>query len=137
MFMIKRDVEEFMEFSLYRVSRSHCKIKLTLKFTNPLPPRLYGLPKIHKPDNPLRRIVRAVNYPIYDLSRFLAQELKPLIKKTGTHIINSTDFIQKIRLHPADILVSVIDVKSLFTQVPIKDILDIIKSSQYPLVSSL
>ena len=25
------------------------KIKSTLKSTNPLPPRLYGLPKVHKP----------------------------------------------------------------------------------------
>jgi len=113
------------------------KIKLTLKPTNPLPPRLYGLPKIHEPDNPFRPIVSAINSLTYDLSRFLAEELKPLIGKSGTHIINSTDFIQKIqkiRLHPADILVS-FDVESLFTQVPIKDTLDIIKSHmKFPLV---
>jgi len=107
------------------------KIKLTLKPTNLLRSRLYGLPKIYKPDNPLRPIVSATNFPTYDLSRFLAKELKPLIRQSGIHIINSTDFtqkIQKIRLHSADILVS-FDVESLFTQIPIKDTLDIIKSS--------
>jgi len=106
--------------------------KTSLKPKNPLPPRLYGLPKIHKANIPLRPIVSAINSPTYDLSRFLAKELQCLIGKTKTHIINSTDFIQKIqkiRLHPADIMVS-FDVESLFTQVPIKDTLDIITSSQ-------
>ena len=63
--------------------------------------------------------------------RFLAQTLQPLIGKSESHITNSTDFIQKIqkiRLRPTDLLVS-FDVESLFTQVPIKDTLNIIKTS--------
>jgi len=79
-----------------------------------------------------------MNSPTYDLSRFLPEELKLLIGKSGTHIINSTDFIQKIqkiRLHPADILIS-FDVESLFTQVSIKDTLDMIKIS-HEVLSSL
>jgi len=103
--------------TLIEKSNIHSRIKLTLKPTNPLSPRPHGLPKIHKLDNSLRPIVSVINSSTYDLSRFLAQELKSLIEKSETHIIDSTDFIQKIqkiRLHPANILVS-FDVESLFT----------------------
>jgi len=82
--------------------------------------------KYTNPITPLRPIVSAINSPTYDLSRFLTEELKPLIGKFETHIINSTDFIQKIkkiRLHSADILVS-FDAESFFTLVLIKDTLD-------------
>ena len=106
--------------------------KKTLKPTNPLPPRLYGLPKIHKPNVPLRPIVSAIKSPTFNLSRFLAKTLQPLTGKTESHIANSTDFIhkiQEIRLQPTDLLVS-FDVESLFTQVPIKDTINIIKTSQ-------
>jgi hypothetical protein len=35
------------------------------------PPHLYGLPKIHKPDIPLKPIVSSVGSPYYALSSFL------------------------------------------------------------------
>ncbi|XP_018372103.1 PREDICTED: uncharacterized protein LOC108766985 [Trachymyrmex cornetzi] len=117
--------------TLVEESNIPSKTKSTLKPTNPLPPRLYGLPKVHKPDIPFRPIVSAIRSPTYSLSRFLAQTLQPLTGKTESHITNSTDFIrkiQKIQLHPTDLLVS-FDVESLFTQVPIKDTLNIIKAS--------
>jgi len=47
--------------TLIEKSNFPSKIKLTLKPTNPFPPRLYGLPKIYKPDNSLRPIVRVIN----------------------------------------------------------------------------
>ena len=50
------------------------KTKSTLKLTNPLPPRLYGLPKVIKSNIPFRLIVSAV-HPTYNLSHFLAQIL--------------------------------------------------------------
>jgi len=51
------------------------KTKSTLKPTNLLPSRLYGLSKIHKPNMPLRLIVSAIHSPTYNLSRFQAQTL--------------------------------------------------------------
>jgi len=71
--------------TLIEKSNIFSKIKLTLKPTNSLPLRLYSLPKIHKLDNPLQPIVSAINSPTYNFSRFLAQELKSLIGKSGTH----------------------------------------------------
>ena len=75
-------------------------------------PRLYGLPKIHKPDTPLRPIVSF-------LSKFLASLLKPVVGLFAHHVRNSQDFAQFIksqRLSETEILVS-FDVMSLFTRV--------------------
>jgi len=44
-------------------------------------------------------IVSTINSPTYDLS---LAELKPLIGKSGIHIINSRDFIQKIQSKKSD-----------------------------------
>lgn len=107
-------------------------IRKSLKPKESHPPRLYGLPKIHKTNIPLRPIVSAINSPTYRLARYLASELKPLLRNSGSRILNSKDFVEKIqqiRLHPNDILVS-FDVESLFTKVPIPDTLEIIKTSK-------
>ena len=43
------------------------------------PPLLYGLPKVHKPNVPLRPIVSFVNSPTYHLSKHLVNILSPLV----------------------------------------------------------
>ena len=40
-------------------------------------PKLYGLPKIHKKDTPMRPIVSAFNSPVYKLEKYLASILQP------------------------------------------------------------
>ncbi|GJQ79488.1 hypothetical protein Trydic_g16341 [Trypoxylus dichotomus] len=40
-----------------------------------LPPRLYGLSKIHKPNNPLRPIVSTCRSPTYELAKYVAKQL--------------------------------------------------------------
>ncbi|KAG8239164.1 hypothetical protein J437_LFUL018652, partial [Ladona fulva] len=42
----------------------------------PKPPRLYGLPKVHKEGVPLRPIVSQIDAPTYQLAKFLANSLK-------------------------------------------------------------
>ena len=54
------------------------------------PATFYGLPKIHKPDVPLRPITSSINCPTYQVSRYLASILPPLQNnkytvKVGTH----------------------------------------------------
>ena len=41
-------------------------------------PKLYGLPKLHKPQTPMRPIVSFCESPTYQLSKHLAKTLKPL-----------------------------------------------------------
>ncbi|XP_076397942.1 uncharacterized protein LOC143266273 [Megachile rotundata] len=92
-------------------------------------PRLYGLPKIHKPNVPLRPIISTIGSPTYKLSKYLTSVLKPLTGNTPSSITNSSHFISKIkdiRTLPHDLLVS-FDVQSLFTNVPIKKSIEIIQ----------
>ncbi|XP_046405042.1 uncharacterized protein LOC124170364 [Ischnura elegans] len=93
------------------------------------PPRLYGLPKIHKEGVPFRPIVSCIGSPTYALARYLANHLQPFIGQTGSCVKNSKEFIEvlkQLRIADNDILVS-FDVVSLFTKVPIKESVDIIK----------
>jgi hypothetical protein len=81
------------------------------------PPHLYGLPKIHKPDIPLRPIVSSTDSPWYALSEFLHKILTPLVGNTDSFVKNTEDFIKSIKdfnLQNEDYLVS-FDVVSLFT----------------------
>ncbi|XP_072030659.1 uncharacterized protein [Amphiura filiformis] len=94
---------------------------LTPKHT--VSPRIYGLPKIHKENMPLRPIVSSINSPCYNLAKHLADILTPLSGKGTSYIKNSQHFVEKagqIPIEPGDLLVS-FDVVSLFTNVPIDD----------------
>ena len=78
------------------------------------PPRIYGLPKIHKADVPLRPIVSCVNTFSYDLSAYLAYILSPLTGNSGFTVTNSAHFVST-----NEIIEVSFDVESLFTNVPI------------------
>ncbi len=86
-----------------------------------LSPRFYGLPKIHKPEIPLRPIVSFVNSPTYGVSSFLAKILSPVVGNTENTVKNSYHFAEFIRgktLNADEVLVS-FDVISLFTKIPV------------------
>ena len=84
-------------------------------------PLFYGLPKVHKPNVPLRPIASFVGSPTYQLSKHLVFLLAPLVGKTPAHVKNSIDFASFISdqtLQQGQMLVS-FDVVSLFTNVPV------------------
>ena len=54
--------------------------------TGCVPPKFYGLPKIHKPDKPLRPIVSSCGSVTYGVAKELAKILKPLVGKSPHHI---------------------------------------------------
>ena len=81
------------------------------------PPRIYGLPKIHKSNIPLRPIVSCVKTFAYDLSAYLADILAPLTGRSDYTDKNSAQFastMNKERVDENEIMVS-FDVESLFT----------------------
>jgi len=89
---------------------------------NPYCPRMYGLPKAHKVDTPLRPIVNSYDAPWYNLSKFLNPFLNILNNDNPYDIPNSLQLknnISKIKLDSNDILVS-FDVVSLFPNVPLE-----------------
>ena len=94
-----------------------------------VPPKFYGLPKIHKPDTPVRPIVPSCGSVTYDVAKEHAKILKPLIGKSP-YLINSTqDIVEQVKhitLAPGECLSSYI-VSALFTSVPIDPVLNIIK----------
>ncbi|VDM00831.1 unnamed protein product [Schistocephalus solidus] len=59
--------------------------------------RFYGLPKIHKPNVPLRPIVALKGTPTYGLAKWLAKHLKKLVDGSEHTAVSSTHFLEKLR----------------------------------------
>ena len=101
----------------------------SMYITGCVPPKFYDLPKIHKPDTPLRPIVLSCGSVTYGVAKVLAKILKPLVGKSPHHINSTQDFVEQakhIKLEPGECLSSY-DVSALFTSVPIDPALNIIK----------
>ena len=97
--------------------------------TGCVPPKFYGLPKIHKPDTPLRPIVSSCGSVTYGVAKELAKILKPLVGKSPHHINSTQDFVEQAKhftLEAGECLSSY-DVSALFTSVPIDPALIVIK----------
>ena len=103
-------------------SEEQCAVKsLRLRSSAGSTPLLYGLPKIHKPEVPLRPIASFYTSPTYQLSKHLVHLLSPLVGNTSSHIKNSKDFAAFIsdQTIPEDKILVSFDVTSLFTNVPV------------------
>ena len=109
---------------LKRVKNQTGLDSLTYKSMYPtgcVPPKFYGLPKIHKPDTPHRHIVSSCGSVTYGVAKELAKILKPLVGKFPHHINSTQDFVGQVKhitLVPGECLSSY-DVSALFTSVPV------------------
>lgn len=103
-------------------------LKKYLIIRQALPPKLYGLRKVHKSGCALRPVVSCISSPGYKLARFLHNTLAPVIKTFKFNLKNSHEFVEgikNIRLPENYRLVS-LDVVSLFTNIPKDLVLEII-----------
>ena len=92
-------------------------------------PKLYGLPKIHKKDIPLRPIVSSQGSVSCGVPKELARILKPLTGNNNHQVLNSKEFaddIKKIKLEEGECIMSY-DVAALFTSIPVKSALEVVK----------
>lgn len=99
-------------------------IKTRLTTYNSTAPKAYGLPKVHKEGIPLRPVVSFINSPTYALAKFAAGILSPL-SVNDLNIKDSLElvkFISEKRLPEGHMLIS-LDVRSLFTNIPISLVL--------------
>ena len=92
-------------------------------------PRLYGLPKTHKENVPMRPILSMVGSPTHKLAQWLASLLDPVAQKLNKFSVpDSFTFVDRIR--DTDLrgkFMCSFDVTSLFTCLPLKETVDIIE----------
>ena len=100
-------------------------------------PRMYGLPKTHKPGVPLRPILSMVNAPQHELAKWLATVLHPVVLQFGDHTVKDTfEFCANIDACAengdiTDSFMCSFDVRSLFTNIPLKETLKICLDTLY------
>ena len=113
------------------------KLKNTFKFDKQLfnklfvyTPRLaylYGLVKTHKENNPMRPVISTINTVSYKLSKWLVNLLSPMLGNISkSHIKNNihfTEILNSLNLNYNFKMYS-LDVKSLYTNVPVNDLLN-------------
>ena len=93
-------------------------VGMKLKPTSSTPPKIYGLPKLHTPDIPLRPIVSCITSPTYHLAKFTNTLISPLSGNTPSFIKNSRHFLHSVRnlhIEPDEVMVSLISNLSLPT----------------------
>lgn len=97
-----------------------------------LTPVLYGLPKIHKPDVPIRPVLSMYKSATYNLAKHLCVVLKPVENFLCVSAIrDSFDLVKKLsclKVGSTSVIAS-LDVTSLFTSIPVEDCLRIIQET--------
>ena len=101
------------------------KLLIGLLEEAPTPPRMKGLPKIHKPNIPMRPITSGIGSAPHRLARQLAKPLSQTLGSISTaHLKNSTDLIERLKsINFQKKKLASFDVKALFTNVPSEEAL--------------
>ena len=91
--------------------------------TSPKPactPLFYGLPKVRKPNIPLRPIVSACDSPTDQLSNYVTHFIQPLVAILSSYIRDNKHFLQLLEslpLLPENAILVTADVTSLYTNI--------------------
>ena len=98
---------------------------------------MYGVPKIHKEGIPLRPILSMINAPQHKVAKWLAEQLKPVVRKYSAFTIKDTfEFCEKLEEFQVEndsngLFMCSFDVVSLFTNIPLEKTIDICLDSLY------
>ena len=94
---------------------------------------MYGLPKIHKQNIPMRPILSANNTVSYNLSKYITSLLSHLTINDFT-LKNSYDFANTIHDFPnaSKHFMCSFDIQSLYTNIPLQETIDIIINKLFP-----
>ena len=126
-----KKVESQLTECLKRLKDNGCISKTefdNLKPTGTHIPRLYGLPKIHKENCPLRPILDMSNSPYHAIARWLKELIKPIQQHLCKHSLHDTfDFVDSVKdLEINNKRMCSLDIVSLFTNVPLLETIDFI-----------
>ena len=89
---------------------------------------MYGQPKIHKADYPLREIVDSTGSVAKEIDKYLSKIFQKYVGKTPYYVKNSAHFaslVKDLRVEEDEILVSY-DVTALYPSVPQDEAIDVI-----------
>jgi hypothetical protein len=95
--------------------------KDSLVVHDPSIPFIYGQPKIHKPNAPLRPIIAAYKHPRYKVTKYLncfLSTLKPKFKYCIDNSFELKDFLSKMT-GSDNVFLASLDVKDLFPSIPV------------------
>lgn len=97
---------------------------------NPRLPRLYGLPKIHKPGNSMRPISSNVGAPSERLAKWLVSYCNKFEKPPSKSVRNSIDFVDRIKdvILAEDEVIASFDVTALFPNIPLVEAIEIFET---------
>lgn len=91
---------------------------------------LYGLPKDHKPDVPLRPIVSACGDPLDRISQLLERILSQLLRFVPSHLSNTDEYLHRLsdtypgHMLPTGSIVFSVDVTNLYGNIPYKEAIE-------------
>ena len=91
---------------------------------------MYGLPKVHKSGTPMRPICSTSTY---ELGKYVASIIKPASHNhLGTDLENAFQFVQQMNgLDLNNVTMASFDVRSLFTNIPLKKTIKVCSDRLY------
>ena len=85
--------------------------------------------KLHKDPIALRPVISHVNAPMSRGSKWAARQLSPLVGLISqAHIKDTRDFYDKVRRSKAKGRLLSLDIKSLFTNIPVDEAIEVVRS---------
>ena len=84
-------------FSMRKANMINLQTYYRLRCSVAQQPKLYRLPKLHKPQIPMRPIVSFCGSPTYELSKHLTTALQPLTNKSQHKLQSTENFIDAIK----------------------------------------
>ena len=121
---IERDINKELLAMRKKVEISE-SLYTRMRSTGGQPARLYGLAKVHKVNTPLRPVLSLPGSSYYNLNKVLAKFFEKIEgANIETNSLDARKILESTNLEPNVNLIS-LDVKSLYTNVPLKEAIDI------------
>ena len=122
-------IEKALSRLLREVKEQNAIDQITFERIRPIGttiPRLYGLPKVHKANVPLRPILDMYNSPYHTVAKWLANTLEPMRHKIVKYSLKDIfEFVKSMdSLKSIHTKMFSLDVSSLFTSVPLEEMID-------------